>query len=85
MMAVATFMKPSSQAAGIPRKIVDYHLDERLDWVADLDCGHQQHIRHNPPWTNRHWVTTPQGRYEHLGHELPCLVCLTVTTSTESF
>ena len=78
-------MKSSPQATGIPRKIVDFHLDERLDWVADLECGHQQHVRHNPPWTNRHWVTTPQGRYEHLGYELPCLVCLTVPTSRESF
>lgn len=78
-------MSASPSQAGTPRKIVDYHLDEHLDWVADLECGHQQHVRHNPPWTNRHWVTTPQGRYEHLGYELPCLVCLTVATSTESF
>jgi hypothetical protein len=61
---------------GTPSKIVDYHLDECFDWIADLECGHQQHVRHNPPWTNRHWVTTPQGRYEHLGFELRCLVCL---------
>lgn len=75
----------SAQAEGIPRKIVDYHLDESLDWVADLECGHQQHVRHNPPWTNRHWVTTPQGRYAHLGYELPCLACLTPTAATESY
>jgi hypothetical protein len=74
----------SASAAGIPRKIVDFHLDESLDWIADLECGHQQHVRHNPPWTNRHWVTTPQGRYAHLGYELPCLVCLTGPSSTES-
>jgi hypothetical protein len=35
--------------AGIPRKIVGFHLDERKDWVAELECGHQQHVRHNPP------------------------------------
>jgi hypothetical protein len=23
------------------------------DWVADLVCGHQQHIRHMPPWRHR--------------------------------
>lgn len=74
----------SAPAVGIPRKIVDFHLDESLDWIADLECGHQQHVRHNPPWTNRHWVTTPQGRYAHLGYELPCLVCLTGPRSTES-
>ena len=59
--------------AGIPSRIVDYHLDERFDWIADLECGHQQHVRHNPPWTNRNYT---QGRYEHLGFELRCLVCL---------
>lgn len=31
---------------------------------------HQPHVRHNPPWTSRHWVTTPEGRREHLGREL---------------
>jgi Protein of unknown function (DUF3565) len=69
-------MKPmQAPAAGTPRKIVDFHLDERFDWVADLECGHQQHVRHNPPWTLRHWVTTPQGRSEHIGQELLCSVC----------
>src|ERR1700730_9662984 len=24
--------------------------DETLDWVAELECGHQRHVRHNPPW-----------------------------------
>jgi hypothetical protein len=56
-----------TQEVGVARKIVDFHLDESLDWVADLECGHQQHLWHNPLWTTRHWVTTPQGRYEHLG------------------
>jgi hypothetical protein len=73
-----------AQAVGVPRKIVDFHLDECLDWVADLECGHQQHVRHNPPWTHRHWVTTPQGRYAHLGYELHCLVCLTHPSPTDS-
>ena len=57
------------------RKIVDFHLDENLNWVAELECGHQQHVRHNPPFTHSHWVTTPQGRLEHLGHELNCRMC----------
>jgi hypothetical protein len=60
---------------GIRRKIVGYHQDEKRDWVAELECGHQQHVRHNPPWTERVWVTTEQGRREHLGRELICLAC----------
>jgi Protein of unknown function (DUF3565) len=68
-------MKPQPQIQGQFRKIVDFHLDEKMDWVAELQCGHQQHVRHNPPWINRHWVTTPQGRLEHVGYELICLAC----------
>ena len=47
------------------------------NWMATLECGHQQHVRHNPPWTDRHWVTTSEGRLEHIGHELNCSACLT--------
>lgn len=64
-----------ANTAGTPRKIVGFHMDDELDWVADLECGHQQYVRHNPPWTTRLWVTTPEGRSSHIGHELPCLLC----------
>ena len=57
------------------RKIIAFHQDDHADWVADLDCGHTQHVRHNPPWALRPWVTTPEGRSAHLGHELPCPAC----------
>ena len=57
------------------RKIVDYHQDEEGDWVAELDCGHFQHVRHNPPWTNRPWVITPEGRRRMLGAVLGCNKC----------
>ena len=64
-----------SKSGGVPRKIVSFHLDESRDWVAKLECGHQQHVRHNPPWNERHWVTTTQGRREHIGQELSCSAC----------
>jgi len=51
-------MATQARSPGIPRKIVGFHQDENCDWVADLECGHQQYVRHDPPWTNRHWVTT---------------------------
>ncbi len=47
--------------------IVGFHLDEENHWVADLACGHTQHVRHDPPWQNRPWVLTEQGRKEKLG------------------
>jgi hypothetical protein len=30
--------------------IIAFHQDEQGDWVADLACGHGQHVRHRPPW-----------------------------------
>ena len=55
--------------------IVGFHQDEEGDWVARLECGHNQHVRHNPPWQNRPWVTSPQSRAKHLGDKLECVKC----------
>jgi hypothetical protein len=55
--------------------IVAYHLDEEAHWVAELACGHNQHVRHNPPWVVREWVTTPAGRASMRGYELDCKKC----------
>lgn len=57
------------------QKIIDFHLDENNHWVADLECGHTQHVRHNPPWQNRRWVTSETGRAEHIGVKLKCKKC----------
>lgn len=57
------------------QKIVGYHKDEVGDWVADLACGHGQHVRHNPPLTNRPWVVTESGRKKFLGAVLNCKLC----------
>jgi hypothetical protein len=63
------------ESVAVARKIVAFHRDDGGDWVADLDCGHTQHVRHNPPWQNREWVTREDGRREHIGRELPCAKC----------
>jgi hypothetical protein len=55
--------------------ISGFHLDEAGDWVAELACGHNQHVRHDPPWQLRDWVTTAEGRRQHLGHVLECVKC----------
>jgi hypothetical protein len=57
------------------RKIVGFHVDEHGDWVAELECGHGQHFRHRPPWMDRLWVLTEEGRRKFLGHELACKLC----------
>ena len=38
------------------RRIAGFHQDEESFWVAELECGHQQHVRHNPPMTLRPWL-----------------------------
>lgn len=57
------------------RAIVDYHQDEEGHWVAELACGHNQHVRHDPPWVQRTWVMSEQGRNAKLGFELDCKRC----------
>ena len=57
------------------QRIVGFHQDEYSDWVADLACGHGQHVRHQPPLTNRLWVVTEKGRSQHLGQVLNCKKC----------
>ena len=57
------------------RTIIAFHQDDQADWVADLACGHTQHMRHNPPWMERPWVMTPEGRQNHLGSTLECRQC----------
>jgi hypothetical protein len=59
----------------VDRRITGYHQDEEGHWVAELECGHQQHVRHNPPWTNRPWVITAEGRRAALGAPLDCRIC----------
>jgi hypothetical protein len=55
--------------------ITGFHQDADGDWVAELSCGHNQHVRHNPPLWPRPWVLTPGGRAERIGTPLPCPPC----------
>ena len=55
--------------------IVSFHQDDIGDWVADLACGHTQHVRHQPPWVLRPWVLTASGRRQYLGWPLQCRLC----------
>ncbi|TAJ55355.1 MAG: DUF3565 domain-containing protein [Nevskiaceae bacterium] len=58
------------------RRIVGFHQDEERHWVAELECGHDQHVRHQPPWQNRPWVVRPEGRARALGRALNCVKCV---------
>ena len=56
-------------------KITGFHLDEDNHWVANLSCNHTQHVRHNPPWQQREWVLSDNGRNGFIGFELKCKSC----------
>jgi hypothetical protein len=57
------------------RRITGFHLDPQDHWVAELECGHTQHVRHDPPWINRPRVMTAKGRASQVGEELDCKLC----------
>lgn len=59
----------------VERPVTGFHQDEEGHWVAELDCGHNQHVRHDPPWESRPWVVTPEGRISRLGMKLNCVKC----------
>ena len=55
--------------------IIGFHQDDVGDWVADLACGHGQHVRHQPPLSFRPWVLSSEGRRAHLNSILNCKKC----------
>jgi hypothetical protein len=57
------------------QRIVGFHQDDEAHWVADLECGHSQHVRHDPPWQNRVWVLKEETRRDYLGVRLNCVRC----------
>jgi len=52
-----------------------FRQDPEGDWVAELACGHSQHIRHRPPFLFAEWVTSAEGRDAHIGARLRCKLC----------
>ena len=57
------------------RVILGFHQDETGEWVAELSCLHNQHVRHRPPFQDRLWVTTAAGRSASIGTEIDCSPC----------
>jgi hypothetical protein len=57
------------------RRIAGFHQDEERFWVAELECGHNQHVRHKPPMVHRPWVNDENGRKKRLGTFLSCKAC----------
>jgi tellurite methyltransferase len=57
------------------RPIKAFELDDEGDPIAILACGHAQHVRHKPPFINRPWVTSEEGRTGMIGKKLNCVRC----------
>lgn len=55
--------------------ISGFHTDEEGHWVAQLACGHFQHVRHDPPLVEREWTQSQAGRDSMIGFELNCVKC----------
>lgn len=61
--------------AAMKQPITGYHQDDEGHWVAELACGHFQHVRHQPPFIERPWVMSEKGRATMLGLLLECKKC----------
>ena len=57
------------------RVICGFHRDEEDDWVAEISCGHDQHIRHRPPFQLREWIADAVGRDSRVGTPIECTLC----------
>ena len=57
------------------RQILRFDEDDEGHWRAELECGHYQHVRHDPPLVTREWVLTPEGRAARTGNLLECRKC----------
>jgi len=57
------------------RSIVAFRQDDEGVWVADLECGHSQHVRHKPPFFPKPWVLAEEGRQARIGTPLDCPQC----------
>lgn len=57
------------------RTIRGFHQDADGEWVAELDCGHDQHVRHRPPFQVRPWILSADERAARIGTVRDCPLC----------
>jgi len=59
----------------VVRVITGFVQDDEGEWVAELSCGHRQHVRHRPPFQKRPWVLDEPGRRSRVGAPIECRLC----------
>ena len=64
-----------TRQGSMKQKITGFDKDDEDHWRAILECGHRQHLRHDPPMTTRAWVLSEEGRASRIGFELDCKRC----------
>ena len=57
------------------QRIVGFRQDAEHEWVATLECGHEQHVRHDPPWQVFPWILHEQQRVQRIGTQMYCRLC----------
>ena len=57
------------------QRIIGFRQDQEQEWIAELECGHAQHVRHDPPWQVFPWILDAAGRAAHIGTPLFCRWC----------
>ena len=65
--------------------ITGYFQNDAKQWIARLDCGHDQTLIHNPPVTNNAWVLTQTGRDDKIGVILVCTKCIAGVSPDRQF
>ncbi|RAU43714.1 MULTISPECIES: DUF3565 domain-containing protein [unclassified Pseudomonas] len=55
--------------------VTGFRQDQDGHWIAELSCGHTQHLRHQPPWQSRAWVLDSKQRQEKIGQPFHCGWC----------
>lgn len=55
--------------------LTGFRRDDAGEWVAELSCGHDQHMRHRPPFQLREWVLSPEGRAKRACEPVECPLC----------
>jgi hypothetical protein len=59
----------------VKRRITGFTCDSAGDWIAELECGHRQHVRDQPPFFERPWVHDESERARRVGTPLDCRLC----------
>lgn len=65
----------SEPAPPVPRTILGWRREAADTVVSTLDCGHDRHVRHQPPLSSHAWVLDDAACDARVGASIECLRC----------